>query len=126
MADPAGASALGGPSLLSGLSIFDDLQEGDHHEECLSFLNEHGSVIKAIGAVILEFTIYASKSDRALELHHSHSENRRPNICRSTVTGQSSTIPPTKEFILQTKSVLGKVAASCTGESQNNWHYRRF
>jgi hypothetical protein len=111
---------------LSDLSIFDDLQEGDHHEECLSLLNEHSSVIKAIVAVIPESTISGSKFDRDFELHHSNSENRRPNIDRSLVIGQRSTTPPTKEFILQTKSVLGKVSASCTGESQNDWDCRRF
>jgi hypothetical protein len=82
MAVRPGVSAIGALSLLSDLSIFDGLQEGDHYEECLSLPNEHGSVIKAVGAVIPESTMYGSKFDRDFELHHLTCENRRPNIGR--------------------------------------------
>jgi hypothetical protein len=105
--------------VLSDLSIFHDLQEGDHHEECLSFLNEQGSLIKAIGAGIPESMISASKLDQDFELHRPNSANRRMNVAWSPVRGQSSTTPRTKGFILQMKIAMGKVAHYCRGKAKN-------
>jgi hypothetical protein len=93
------------------LSIFHDLQERDHHKHCLPLLSEQGSVIKVILAAILGSTIYVSMGDPDFELHRPNTENKRPHIDFSPVTGLTSSTPPIREFIPLTTTVPAKSPA---------------
>jgi hypothetical protein len=90
---------------------FHDLQERDHHKECLSLLSEQGSVIKVIIAAIPGSTIYDSMFHPDFELHYPNTENRRPHIRFSPMTGLASSRPPMREFISPTTTVPAKSPA---------------